>query len=56
MPWQPYPSYVGGATAPRVAGRNAGDAPGLQPPEVHVELAGEDQTLAPDVLLFVRSR
>jgi hypothetical protein len=44
------------AVAPRVAGQEVGDAPGLEPPEVHVELAGEDHTLATDVDRLVRRR
>jgi hypothetical protein len=41
MTGQPDPSYVGGATASRVVGRERGDAPGLEPPCVGVELACE---------------
>ena len=57
MTGQPDPSYVSAAaTAPRVAGRDAGDAPGLEPPAVHVELAGEQHSLPSHVDHLVRSR
>jgi hypothetical protein len=56
MAGQPDPSYVGRTTAPPVAGRDIGDAPCLRQPDVHVALAGEQNSLAPYVHLLVRSR
>ena len=42
MAGQPDPPCVGlAAPAPRVTGRDARDAPGLKPPDMNVELAGE---------------
>jgi hypothetical protein len=53
MAGQPDPSYVGSTTAPRVVGRDRRDAPAFQAADVHVELTGEQHSLAPHVHLLV---
>jgi hypothetical protein len=51
---QPDPSY-GAVTTPaaRVAGRDARDALGLEPPDVHIGLGGEECSLPPHVEVFL---
>jgi hypothetical protein len=57
MTGQPDPSDVRTtAAAAHVAGRDAGDAPGLEPSEMHVELAREDHMVAAHIPPLLRDR